>query len=102
MAKFAVLYKGGAMAETPEAQEAVIQQWMQWFGTLGPAVTDFGNPFGASSAVHPDGSAGDATAGVTGYSIVEADGIDRAREMVKGCPVLAGGGSIEIYEAMPM
>ena len=35
MAKFVVLYKGGAMAETPEAQEASMQEWMGWFGTIG-------------------------------------------------------------------
>ena len=52
MGKFVVVYKGGAMAETPEAQEATMQRWMQWFGGLGSSVTDFGNPFGPSVALN--------------------------------------------------
>ena len=31
-----------------------------------------------------------------------ADGIDAAVALAKGCPVLAGGGTVEVYEAMPM
>ena len=66
MAKFVLAYTGGSMAETPEAQEAVMQQWMGWFGELGSAVVDGGNPFGASTAVKADGSPGSAAAGLTG------------------------------------
>jgi hypothetical protein len=35
MAKFVYLYSGGQIAETPEAQEASVQEWTAWFGTLG-------------------------------------------------------------------
>ena len=51
MAKFLYLYTGGQMAETPEAQEAAMQEWTNWFGTLGDSVTDIGNPFGAGTTV---------------------------------------------------
>ena len=60
MAKYVFVYKGGSMAETPEAQEAVMQAWMGWFATLGSAVVEAGNPFGASTAVQADGSTGTA------------------------------------------
>ena len=64
MGKFVLAYKGGGMAETPEAQEAAMKAWGDWFGTLGSAVVEIGNPFGASTAVNSDGSTGTATAGL--------------------------------------
>lgn len=102
MGKFVLVYRGGAMAETPEAQEAVMNQWMDWFATIGAAVTDPGNPFGGSAALAPDGSAGRPASALTGYSILEADSLEHATRLTTGCPILAGGGSVEIYEAMPM
>jgi len=35
-------------------------------------------------------------------SIIEADDIDEASGLAAGCPNLTSGGSLEIYEAMPM
>jgi hypothetical protein len=103
MAKFVLAYTGGSMAETEEAQKAVMDAWMNWFGELGQAVVDGGAPFGASSTVGPDGNvASGGAAGLTGYSILEADSLDGAVAQAKGCPVLAAGGSVEVYEAMAM
>ena len=102
MAKFVLAYTGGSMAETPEAQEAVMQKWIAWFGELGAAISDPGNPFGASTAVRADGSTGAASAGLTGYTVVEADGLDHAATLAGGCPVLGAGGAVEVYEALPM
>jgi hypothetical protein len=33
---------------------------------------------------------------------VSADSLSDAAAKAKGCPVLAGGGSVEVYEAIPM
>ena len=102
MGKYVLAYKGGSMAETTEAQEAAMQAWMGWFGELGSAVIDGGNPFGPSTAVKSDGSATAATAGLTGYSVLEADSLELAAKLAKGCPVLAAGGSVEVYETIAM
>lgn len=102
MAKFVVVYKGGSMAETPEAAEASMKAWMSWFESVGPAVKDMGNPFSTSVAVHSNGSIGEVSAGLTGYTILEADAIDHAATLVAQCPVLSDGGTIEIYEALSM
>lgn len=102
MAKFLVVYKGGEMGATPEAVEATMTKWMEWFGSMGSAVTDFGNPLGASTALGAGGSRGNATSQLTGYSIIEAADLDAAATMAEGCPVLSNGGSLEVYEAMPM
>jgi hypothetical protein len=102
MGKFVFAYTGGAMAETPAAQEAAMQKWGAWFGTLGSAIIDGGNPFGASTAVKSDGSTGTTSTGLGGYSIIEADSLELAAKLADGCPVLESGGSVEVYEALPM
>jgi len=103
MAKFAYLYTGGSMAETPEEQEKVMQAWGAWFGELGPAIVDGGNPFGASASVLADGAVtGRGTSGLGGYTLITADSLADATALAKGCPVFADGGSVEIYEALPM
>ena len=103
MAKFVYLYTGGSMAETPEAQEQVMAAWGAWFGELGEAIIDGGNPFGAAASVGADGavSAGGASR-ASGYTLVKAESLDDATALAKGCPVLATGGAVEIYEAVDM
>ena len=103
MAKFVLAYSGGAgMAASPAEQQKVMEAWMSWFGTLGDSVVDGGAPFGPSSRIAPDGSVSDATGGLTGYSILSADSLGEATAKAKGCPVLSSGGSVEVYEALPM
>jgi hypothetical protein len=101
MGKFVFLYAGGQSADTPEAQKAAMEAWMGWFGTLGDDVVDIGNPFGASSTVSADGSSKDGAAGgMGGYSVISANTLSEAASKAKGCPVLAGGGTVEVYEAL--
>jgi hypothetical protein len=103
MAKFVLVYRGGAMGQTPEAQQKAMEAWMNWFGTLGDAVVDAGSPFGASSSVAANGSVtASGSAGLTGYSILSGDTIADALDKAKGCPVLVSGGSVEVYESLPI
>lgn len=99
MAKYLLLYRGGSMPETEEEQAAVMQAWTSWFESAGGAILDPGNPFTpASKTVGPDGSIADAPAAASGYTLVEADSLAAATDLAKGCPVLQGGASIEVYE----
>lgn len=99
MANYVLAYTGGSTPESEEEQQAVMAAWTGWFERLGPAVVDIGNPFGPSKAVATDGSVSDgAPSRLTGYSVVSSDSLDAATEMAKGCPVLNGGGSVEVYE----
>lgn len=102
MAKFLYLYTGGQMAETPEAQEEQMQQWVSWFGTLGDSVIDMGNPFGAGTTVTNRGSSDGGASKLGGYSIITAESLEEAAANTKGCPVLESGGSVEVYEALSM
>jgi hypothetical protein len=99
MSNFVLTYSGGALAETPEAQEAAMKAWTEWFQGLGEGVVDAGNPFGGSATVASDGSTSEGgRSALTGYSIIAADDLSAATAAVKGCPILADGGSVEVYE----
>jgi hypothetical protein len=99
--KYLLVYYGGGMPEGAAAQARVLKQWGTWFGKLGPAIVDGGNPMsGAVNKIQPDGSVAKGPIGkrATGYSIVEAPSLDRATKMAKGCPILKSGGQIAVYE----
>jgi hypothetical protein len=104
MAKFVLAYKGGgSMGEDPVEQKKIMEQWMNWFGGLGESVVDMGSPFGPGCTVKSDGSTRDVSSSqLSGYSIIEAQSVADAASKAKGCPVLSGGGEIEVYEAMPI
>lgn len=103
MAKYLLLYEGGSMPETEAAQAAVMQAWDSWFHTIGGAVADSGNPFTPDSKrITADGSITAGAGSASGYSILEADSLDVATDLAKGCPVLAGGASISVYETFEM
>lgn len=104
MQKFVFAYRGGSgMAATPEARDKAMAEWGAWFGALGGALVDGGSPFGAAATVQPDGGSTDGgSAGLTGYSVVSAPDLAAAAALAKGCPLLADGGTVDVYEALPM
>jgi hypothetical protein len=102
MANYLLAYTGGGMAQTDAEREAAMAAWGQWFGKLGPAVVEPGNPVGPSASVSASGSNGAAQSGLTGYSVIAADSLDAATDLVKDCPVLASGGKVDVYETIPV
>lgn len=103
MTRFVYAYRGGAMPQTDAEREAVTAAWTAWLGGIGAAALDAGNPFGASASVAPDGAVADAgAAGLGGYSIVAADDLAAATGMARDCPVLAAGGSVDVYEVVEL
>jgi hypothetical protein len=102
MANYLLAYTGGGMATTEAEREAAMAAWGQWFGELGSAVVEPGNPVGASASVSASGSNGPASSGLTGYSVISAENLDAAAGLVKGCPILAVGGKVDLYETIPV
>lgn len=104
MAKYLFIYHGGSHPETDEEIAEVMDAWGNWFGSMGSAVVDGGNPVGKSSTVNADGTVtndgGPNPAG--GYSLIEAADLDDAIGKAKKCPILAAGGSIELAEVIDM
>ena len=104
MANYVFAYSGGNGVAVDEAERnAQYAKWGQWFGQLGAAVVHGGAASGAAKTVGPGGSVTDGgSCGLTGYSIISADGLDAAVELAKGCPVLEIGGAVDVYEAIAM
>ena len=101
MTKFLLLYVGGGMPETEAEKAAVMKAWEAWYTALGSAVVDPGNPFTpvakkvASSGAVSDGPAGTMA---SGYTIVQAESLEKAVKMAQSCPVLQGGADISVFE----
>ncbi len=101
MANFLLVYTGGSMPASEAEQKAVVQDWMNWYGKIGSALVDGGNPFTPmAKTIASNGKVSDGPIGTmaTGYSVLKADSLGAAVEMAKGCPVLKGGAQITVYE----
>lgn len=99
MANYLLVYHGGRMPESPEEGAKIMQAWTDWFGVLGGALVDGGNPVSQVRTIASNGSV--SNGGVnpsSGYSVIKADSLDAAVALAKGCPVLGGGASIEVAE----
>ncbi len=101
MANYLLLYSGGGMPETEAEQKAVMQAWTAWFERLGAALVDGGNPTTPNAkTISAEGRVTDGANGMaaTGYSIIQADSLDAAVALAKGCPVLQGGAELIVLE----
>ena len=107
MAKFLFVYRGSTdefARLSPEEIQQHMQKWSTWIGEglqkgwlvdTGDALTGEGRVVNAKKVV-TDGPFVESKEIVGGYSIVEADNIDAAAELAKGCPALAFGGNVEV------
>lgn len=104
MAKYLFVYHGGKKAESEEEYKESMDAWGSWFGSMGAAVVDGGNPVGTSSTVHAGGkvTADGGSNPASGYSLIEADSTEDAIAKAKACPILTVGGSVEVAEALDM
>lgn len=104
MAKYLFVYHGAKAPTNPDEIKKTMDAWGAWFGSMGTAVIDGGNPVGQSSTVNPDGSlvTGGGANPASGYSLIEASSLEDAHKKAKGCPLLKAGGTIEIAPAMDM
>ena len=104
MAKYLYVYHGGKMPATEQEKIQAMDAWGRWYGSLGNAIVDGGNPVGQSYTVRSDASVVEdgGPNPASGYSLVEAADLATALEMAKRCPILASGGSVEVAQAIDM
>ncbi len=104
MPQFIFAYHGGKTPDTPEEGAQIMAAWQAWMGGMGSALVVPGAPVGLSKTVSTGGVADDGGANpLSGYSVVQADDIDAACDMAKGCPmVISGNGSVEVAELHEM
>ena len=116
MSQFLYLYRMTADARqaamgTPEQAQQSMQRWMTWMQDLEKRghLKDRGQPLERTGKVVrgqqktvTDGPYTEAKDLVGGFTLVEARDIDEAVTLSHGCPILEGGGSVEVRPVMKM
>ena len=111
MAQFVFLYRANdRVAEaSPAEMQRRMESWMAWMKKLSDAghLKDRGAPLERTGKVV--GGKKSVTDGpyaekdlVLGYSIVEAKDLAHAIDLSSGCPILEGGGYVEVRPVMAM
>ena len=103
MSQYIITYLGGNQPSTPEDGQKHFAKYKEWLSSLGESAVSPANPLKNTKTINPDGSVTDgSTTSMSGYTIVEADSIEAALDMAKGCPFLDIGGSLEVSELVQM
>jgi hypothetical protein len=111
MEKFMYLFRGGNdMGNSPEERQAHMQKWYQWMQSLsqngtfvaGEPLQGGGKQVNGKNKVVTDGPFTEAKEIVGGYLIVNANDIDHAVEISKGCPIFDSNGKLEVRPIQKM
>ena len=108
MKKFIVIYHASTPADAnmkadPAEMKGVMDAWMDWGKKCGEGMVDMGTPLGNGKKVTKNGTM-PSDKNVVGYSVLQAESMEKAVEMLKEHPHLdmPGACEIEVHEAMPL
>ena len=110
MSEFVYLFRTGEAQQrqamgTPELAQKSLQVWLAWIRELEAQghLKDPGQPLSLQGKVVrgpgqviSDGPYAEAKDLVLGFMIVEARDLAHAAQIARGCPIAAGGGSVEV------
>lgn len=104
MPSFLFTYHGGKKPDTPEAGKEGMEKWKAWAASLGKALVNPGTPVGMTRVLTKDGVSDEPSPHpIMGFSIIEAESMDAAIELLKDCPHLhMFEGTLEVSEMMEM
>lgn len=101
MAKFLITYHGGGeMPADPAQREQMMTAFMTWAAGVGDNMVDPGAPLGPAKLMTSAGISDDKDGGIGGYTLVSADSLDHAVEMVRNHPFISRGGTLRVAEAV--
>jgi hypothetical protein len=76
-----------------------MEEFGRWFAELGPRLKDPGNPIARAVTVENESvTDGGGANPISGYTVIEAEDMDAAIELVKRGPIVRGGRTVEIAE----
>lgn len=96
---------------TPERAQKSLEKWMEWIRSLETTghLKNRGQPLDRTGKVVrgtkkevTDGPYVEAKDLVLGFIVVEARDLAQAVELSRGCPIVEGGGSVEVRPVMPL
>jgi hypothetical protein len=104
MATYLVTYHGGGeMPASAEARQQMMAAFGAWAGGVGSALIDPGAPLAAAKTVSAEKVVdGPAQGPAGGYTLLRADSLDAAVQLVAGHPFLARGGSLQVSETVDL
>lgn len=115
MNEFILLYRNSEEARreamSPEKRQQSMQKWLDWMRDLeqqghlkdgGRPLDPTGNVVRGTAKSVVDGPYAETKDLIGGYSIVLAENLAQASELAKGCPILNGGGSVEVRPVLKM
>jgi hypothetical protein len=103
MSQYIMTYLGGDQPSSPEEGKQHFSKYMDWLSSLGDSAVSPANPLKNTCTVNPDGNVTTGgTTSMSGFTIIEADSMEAALSIAKGCPFLDIGGSLEVSELMQM
>ena len=113
MTKFMYLFRGGeAEMEkmTPKEKQENMQVWKNWMNDLtqkgilvdGLPLSKDGKRLTKKGKIVSDGPYAEGKEIVAGYLIVNANNLDEAAEISKGCPIFQNNGEVEVREILSM
>jgi len=101
MTKFLVTYHGSGAPRNEAEKQQAMAAFMAWVNQVGSALVDPGAPLGSSAVVSSEGVAdGVAEGPAGGYSILEADDLAAAAELLRGHPFVGRGGALQVSQAI--
>lgn len=111
MSEFLYLYRGGQRGRTPEQSDQIMQKWLAWMKDLTASgnLKDPGQPLEGEGRVVADrgrtvtdGPFPESKDLIGGFTLIEAENLERAAELARGCPILDVDGSVEVRPVMKM
>ena len=109
MQKFMLIYRNDKNdpAPSPEQMQAMLEAWNVWETKLkeggnyvGGDALGFQGRTLVNDGSHTDGPYAEIKEIIGGYNMLLANDLDHAVELAKGCPILHGGGTIEVRDIM--
>jgi hypothetical protein len=96
---------------TPERSRESMAKWRKWIDDMNAkgCLKNLGLPLERTGGVLRgtnrdvvDGPYAETKEVVGGFSVIEASDLKHAQEIASGCPILDGGGSVEVRPVMAM
>ena len=113
MKEFLLIFRMDVAIQTnvsPEDMQNRMKLWQDWMGSIAAQnkLVSSGNRLATEGRVVrkdnliTNGPYVEIKEAIGGYSIVRAGSLDEAAEIANGCPILMGGGTVEVRTIVPM
>ncbi|MFN2645337.1 MAG: YciI family protein [Burkholderiales bacterium] len=116
MSQFVLLYRSSNEAHreamgSPEKAQASLTKWRAWIKEMteegqlknvGEPLERTGKVVAGAKKMVTDGPFTESKDVIGGFSIVEARDMEQAAKIASGCPILEGGGSVEVRPVLKL